>query len=139
DGDSAILRTARDEIIRGVRGITGKTLRIETGEPKEPAIILRTAKVQVDDGYWLRTAPMNGIKLIGSSDRGVLYGAFALLRRIALGHSLDKLDVHESPYASIRWVNEWDNLDRSIERGYGGRSIFYENGHVRKDLSRVSE
>jgi len=139
DGDSVILRTARDEIIRGVRGMTGKTLRIETGEPKERAIILRTAKVQVDDGYWLRTAPVNGITIIGSTDRGVLYGAFALLRRIALGQPLTNLDVHESPYAPIRWVNEWDNLDGSIERGYGGRSIFFDNGQVRQGLSRVSE
>ena len=31
----------------------------------------------------------------------------------------------------MRWVNQWDNLDGSIERGYGGRSIFWENGHAR--------
>jgi alpha-glucuronidase len=36
-------------------------------------------------------------------------------------------------------VNQWDNLDGSIERGYGGRSIFWENGHVRDDLARVSD
>ena len=49
------------------------------------------------------------------------------------------LDEKQAPYAPIRWINQWDNLDGSIERGYGGRSIFWENGHVRKDLSRVAE
>jgi alpha-glucuronidase len=30
-------------------------------------------------------------------------------------------------------------VNGSIERGYGGRSIFWENGRVREDLSRVRE
>ena len=45
----------------------------------------------------------------------------------------------QQPSAPIRWVNDWDNLDGTIERGYGGRSIFFENGHVRADLSRVND
>ncbi len=75
----------------------------------------------------------------GASERGVLYGTFALLRKIAMGETIANLDDAESPYAPVRWVNEWDNLDGSIERGYGGRSIFFEGGHVRQDLSRVQE
>ena len=39
----------------------------------------------------------------------------------------------------IRWVDEWDNANGTIERGYGGRSIFFENGNVRDDLSQVGE
>ncbi len=39
----------------------------------------------------------------------------------------------------VRWVNHWDNLDGSIERGYGGRSIFWDNGAARADLSRVND
>ena len=45
----------------------------------------------------------------------------------------------EAPSSPIRWVNQWDNFDGSIERGYAGRSIFFDNGHVRPDLTRVSE
>ena len=45
----------------------------------------------------------------------------------------------DAPYAPVRWMNQWDNLDGTIERGYGGRSIFWDGGHVREDLSRVSE
>ena len=33
----------------------------------------------------------------------------------------------------IRWVDQWDNPDGSITRGYGGRSIFFEGGNVRED------
>ena len=39
----------------------------------------------------------------------------------------------------IRWVDHWDNLNGTIERGYGGPSIFFENDNVRSDLTRVSE
>ncbi len=39
----------------------------------------------------------------------------------------------------MRWVNEWNNLDGTIERGYGGRSIFWDNNHARADLTRVSD
>jgi alpha-glucuronidase len=45
----------------------------------------------------------------------------------------------QQPYAPIRWIDQWDNLDGRIERGYAGRSVFFENGAVRADLKRVSE
>ena len=45
----------------------------------------------------------------------------------------------EAPAMPIRWVDEWDNANGTVERGYGGRSIFFENGKVRDDLSAVSE
>jgi len=32
-----------------------------------------------------------------------------------------------------------DNLDGTIERGYAGRSIFFDNGQVRSDLTRVHD
>src|SRR5207302_991183 len=79
-----------------------------------------------EDGFCLKSAGGN-IIIAGSNDRGVLYGTFAFLRRMALHQSISKLDTVETPYAPIRWVNHWDNLDGSIERGYGGTSIFFEN------------
>src|SRR6266850_3039131 len=146
-GDSKLIESARQEAIRGVRGMLGRTLRAETGLPKEDAIILGTlAGLQQlhlnanlkPDGYLLKTVRMDKLTytvVTAANDRGVLYGTFALLRKIATGESIDE---QQSPHAPVRWVNHWDNLDGSIERGYGGRSIFWENQHVRADLSRVS-
>ncbi len=74
----------------------------------------------------------------GGSPRGVLYGAFRLLEWIAEDRQLPA-DTTESPASTIRWVDEWDNLNGSVERGYAGPSIFFENGHVRADLSRVRD
>jgi alpha-glucuronidase len=154
-GDSTLVRSARNELVRGVRGMTGRTLRIETGLPAEGAVVLGTLSAirrsapalplagSLDaDGYWLKTAAVGGARctiVAAENDRGVLYGTFALLRKIALGERIDALDEKESPFAPIRWVNQWDNIDGSIERGYGGRSVFWEDGHARRDLRRAGE
>jgi alpha-glucuronidase len=79
------------------------------------------------------------IEIIGGSDRGVLYGAFTLLRELAEGADMSKASLREKPAMPIRWVDEWDNADGSIERGYAGRSIFFDGGHVREDLAPVAE
>jgi alpha-glucuronidase len=74
-----------------------------------------------------------------STDRAVLYGTFALLRRIAVGDPVDNLDVKQNPYAPIRFLNHWDNLNGTIERGYAGKSIFWEKDRVSDDLNRMRD
>ena len=49
------------------------------------------------------------------------------------------LDDVQQPHAALRWVDQWDNLNGSIERGYAGPSIFFEKGSVRADLTRAGE
>ena len=133
----------------------GRTLRIESQMPKEAAIVLGTLDEMKrlallfpapgplePDGFSLRSVKIDGVTYLvvaAANERGVLYGAFSLLRKISLGESLAVMDETQSPYARLRWVNQWDNLDGTIERGYGGRSIFWDGGHVRDDLSRVSD
>lgn len=154
-GDAAPVVTSQQELIRGVRGMLGRTLRSDSRVPMEGAIVLGTLadirkaapQFTLDgtvepDGFWLKTVTLSGIRytiITAENPRGVLHGSFAWLRKIALGEPIAELDQKQAPYAAIRWVNQWDNLDGSIERGYGGRSIFWEGGHVRDDLSRVSE
>ncbi len=154
-GGGEIERTARGEIVRGVRGMLGRTLREETGLAGEAAIVLATREEArrmapwlalpegwSGDGYWLKSTSVGGHRVLlvaGASEAGVLYGAFALLRRMALGETVEGLDVMSSPRAGLRWVNQWDNLDGTIERGYAGRSIFFEGGHVAADLGRVRD
>jgi alpha-glucuronidase len=146
--ESPLIASARAELVRGITAMTGKSARPESVSPKEPAIVLSTIdKLPVawnvkatlpPDGYWLKTH-LGNIVVTATNERGVLYGAFALLNKIALGEPLAKLDEKQTPATAIRWINQWDNLDGSIERGYGGRSIFWENGRARTDLSRVGE
>jgi alpha-glucuronidase len=153
--DSALLQSSQAELSRGVRGMLQRTLRVEKGLPKENAIVLGTLtdlhSIAPDlqapkdlraDGLWLTVARIHGrdcVIVAGATDRGTLYGVFALLRKIAFAEDLSHLQEIQKPANPVRWVNEWDNLDGRIERGYGGRSIFFENGNVRADLSRASD
>src|SRR5262249_44680100 len=94
------------------------------------------------EAYWLKTVRNGGLNytvVTGATDRGVLYGAFGLLRKIALKQPLADLDEVQSPSSPVRWINHWDNLNGTIERGYGGPSIFWEKAKVREDLSRVRD
>ncbi|CAK7199267.1 hypothetical protein SEUCBS139899_001942 [Sporothrix eucalyptigena] len=87
------------------------------------------------DGYWVD--PQKTL-ILGSDARGVLYGAFAYLSQLAQG-TLSSTPFGSRPRAPVRWINQWDNMDGTIERGYGGRSLFFEGGRVVEDLSRVKE
>jgi alpha-glucuronidase len=77
--------------------------------------------------------------ILGADSRGELYGVFHLLSLVGSEQPLPTKPTTASPASSIRWTNGWNNLDGSIERGYAGRSIFYENGNVRADLTRVHD
>ena len=152
---SPVIGSARDELIRGVRGMLDRIPRAESGVPQESAIVLGTLaeiraaapqwRLEADlapDAFWLKTVVAGRVRytvIAGSNDRGVLYGAFALLRKIALGETVLQLDERQTPYAPVRWVDHWDNLNGTIERGYGGRSIFWDGGKVRDDLTRVGD
>ena len=154
-GDSVVLHTAQQELIRGVRGMLGRTLRAEKSLPPEAAIVLGTLtnlkptvsdlhpKQELsEDGFWLTTTKVQGnecIIITAANDRGVLYGVFALLSKIARNESLASLNDTQQPFVPIRWVDQWDNLNGTIERGYAGPSIFFLNDHVRSDLTRASE
>ena len=66
-----------------------------------------------DDGYRI-----NGHTITARTEMGLLYGRYALLRG-------EQGESH--PYYKLRILNHWDNLDGSIERGYAGKSIFWNN------------
>jgi alpha-glucuronidase len=151
-GDGPVETNARNEIVRGVRGMLGRTLRIESALPKEPAILLGTfdelskllpalsPKAKIDPGgYWLTTVSSRFLVVAAPDESGVLHGAFALLRKIALGEPVSTLEEQQSPHFALRWINQWDNLDGSVERGYGGRSIFWDAGRARQDMTAVSD
>jgi alpha-glucuronidase len=153
-GDSPELKSAQEELVRGISGMLGRTLRVASSQ-KQSAIMLGTLKQLhtlapglrpreqlIADGYWLKKSRINEHKCLAiaaTTDRGVLYGVFALLSKIARGENIAALDEIQQPHAPLRWVNQWDNLDGRIERGYGGPSIFFADGKVRDDLTGAGQ
>ncbi|KAK4889113.1 hypothetical protein LTR27_012082 [Elasticomyces elasticus] len=91
----------------------------------------------LDDGYLLDTIG-NTVQIIGKNERGALYGAFAYLSKIAQGNFTKVAEV-SNPSAPIRWTNEWDNMDGSIERGFAGNSNWFSNGSIVSNLTRTAE
>ncbi len=97
------------------------------------------------EGYWLKTVFVNGVRytvVAGADDSGVLYGSFALLRKIGTGASIAELDEKQAPSSPIRWLNLWDFIGAppgapGAGAGPGGVSIIYDQGKVRDDLSRL--
>ena len=152
-GSGIVLQTAGDELARDLGGnakvVSSRALPSENAfvlgrwsEIHRLFPVLKPPHALSPEGFWLKTTQRKGTKywlVIGEDDRGVLYGTFSLLAQIAENNKVDALDDLENPSAPIRWVSQWDNLDGSIERGYAGRSIFFDNGQIRSDLSRVSE
>lgn len=81
-------------------------------------------KQLVQDGFNIQQS--NGkIVLTSPSDAGLLYGAYHLLRLQETGRTGDMASpLTENPAYKIRILNHWDNMDRSVERGYAGESLW---------------
>ena len=153
-GNSPALESAQQELTLAIEKMLGRRLQ-RSGALKGSAIVLGTMRdvnafapslqpphLLEADGYWLTRSKVNGsdcLLVVGANDRGVLYGVFALLSKIARRENIAAIDELQNPYAPIRWVNQWDNLDGRIERGYGGPSVFFSDGKVRSDLTRAAQ
>jgi alpha-glucuronidase len=149
-GQSRIERSAASELVSGLRSLAGESSSDvgpdsivlaaveELTREKRKSIVpaLEPDEFQIS---WSRDQSLRELDIVGGSDRGMLYGVFALLRHLAEGADMSRAILRERPAMAIRWVDQWDNADGSIERGYAGRSIFFEGGKVREDLKPVTE
>jgi alpha-glucuronidase len=80
-----------------------------------------------NEGYLIRSLDYQGHRvtvIAANSDIGVLYGTFHFLRVLQTHQSLEHLDITSAPHIQHRMLDHWDNLDRTVERGYAGESIW---------------
>ncbi len=137
---SPTLDAARDELQRGLSQLSGKPVSqaenvtragaVVFGTPRSSSLLaaLPLALERVGpEGYVIRSVVINqqpATVIAANSDVGVLYGAFHFLRLIQTRQPLAALDIVSQPRTQIRVLNHWDNLDRHVERGYAGQSIW---------------
>jgi alpha-glucuronidase len=149
-GQSRIERSAASELVRGLRSLAGGSspevgpdsivlATVEELSREKSKSIVPKPEPEEFQISWSQDQSLRELDIVGGSERGLLYGVFALLRHVAEGADMSHAVVRENPAMSIRWVDEWDNADGSIERGYAGRSTFFESGKVRDDLKPVAE
>ncbi|MFC3558963.1 alpha-glucuronidase family glycosyl hydrolase [Sphingomonas qilianensis] len=124
--DTPMTRAAAAEVRRGLPTGAGPVLLALARDPRLQGLRLATAKLG-DEGYSVQRITIDGrtVTLItGNSDRGLLYGAFALLRHLDTGGAIDTVALTAAPAVTLRVLNHWDNLDGVVERGYAGRSLW---------------
>ena len=89
------------------------------------------------EGYRIRREE-DGSFTVKGGETGILYGAYALIRRALSGGTLPD-SLSSSPKYALRMINCWDNADGTVERGYSGQSLFFENGKLTYDPLRMRE
>ena len=152
--DAAIVRSAAHELSRGLTSMCGHAVAFRDAPAAGDVLLMGTigdvtamlpgwhpAQIPGGEGYVFAETTSHGRRYVivaGADARGTLYGAFALLAQVGQGRTIS-FHQTQTPVDAVRWVNQWDNLDGSIERGYAGRSIFFDGGHVRSDLSRAGD
>ncbi len=139
DGSRPTVRAALDELDRGLAGLIGSAPAHASAVQGEGGVVLATAGSPLlagmklplaalgREGFLLRTATIGGGKvtlIAANSDVGLLYGSFRLLKLLQLRQPIDALDVQDAPKLQLRALDHWDNLDRYVERGYAGQSLW---------------
>ncbi len=127
---SPTIAAAKAELERGLAGRTGRVLLLTARDLGKTQLRVPTGDLG-DEGYIVRSIGLNSgnvsedmVVVAANSDRGLLYGAFALLRHLDSGGSPTAIDLKSVPKLKLRIIDHWDNLDGFVERGYAGRSIF---------------
>ncbi len=164
-GVSAVLATAREELVRGLAALTGNEPLPVAAGAGQPHVLIAAPGSADAEAAWAaagRSSAAAGpgedevivlaelparpetpgprrVVVTGSTEAACLHGVFAFLRRLRAGQGLAALGVADATANRLRMVNHWDNLDGSVERGYAGASIFFADGQVTQDLRRVTD
>ena len=107
--------------------------RFELDSAGIPAVLQETSSM--GDAYRIEPAEGGSFRVNGGQT-GLLYGAYRLITARLCGESVS-FPLSSAPKYALRMVNCWDNMDGSIERGYSGRSLFFENGRIAYDPERM--
>jgi alpha-glucuronidase len=141
-GGAPSLAAAQSELERGLLGLLGRPIPVRDGIGRAGAVLAGTPKSSPDianlgwntelerlgdEGYVVRSVKVRNepVTVVASNkDLGVLYGAFHFLRLLQTAEPIDALDIASSPRVRHRLLDHWDNLDRTVERGYAGFSLW---------------
>ncbi len=141
-GNSPIHNNIRKELKNGLTNLLGTAVQYSEKFDTSASLILalRTENIPLlkllppdqlealgPESYWIQALELNKAKkliLVAADEKGLLYGAFHLLRLLQHQQPLDQLSIYEQPSLQHRVLNHWDNLDGTVERGYAGFSIW---------------
>ena len=131
---------AKTELVQGLEGLLAQRIP-EQAMPANGCIIvarlsdkiIRPFQLNVDhsrlgpEGFALFSISRQQKKftvITANTDAGLLYGVFHLLRLIQTRQAIGQLSIVSVPRIRYRMLDHWDNLNRTVERGYAGISIW---------------
>ena len=125
--EDRVVKSAIGEFATGIKGYFDADITEDDGD----ILVLEISKDEniASEGYSVKGAK-SGITLKASDENGVIYGVFAILRKLGARVSVEDICEDAAPSNPLRMMNHWDNLDGSIERGYSGESFFFENDEM---------
>ena len=140
-GGSPTIQKAKDELTNALRGLIGITPKWTGAQIIPGSLIIGTpsssktiAAIHISeleqinqDGYIIKGQKINGNNstiITAKTDIGILYGVFNFLRLLQTEQDIASVQIVSSPKIKFRLLNHWDNLNRTIERGYAGFSIW---------------
>lgn len=142
EGKSPSQNVAGKELNDGLAGLLGKQIARVTSVKRDGIVVVGTAESSAiiaslnlkeklkdinDEGYIILTTTYKKRRITvitSKSDAGVLYGTFGFLRLLQTNSDISSLSLVSSPKIKLRLLNHWDNLNRSVERGYAGLSLW---------------
>lgn len=137
-GTSATAVIARKELATALTGLTGRNYNISstistsstfiagtvTSSPVLTALVTKEERSRMgEEGFVIRSKAGKTL-ITGNTDIAVLYGVFHYLRLMQTNQQVLSLNIVSVPKMKLRMLNHWDNLDRTVERGYAGFSIW---------------
>ncbi len=131
-----VAETAAEEYCISMSEMLDEPVEMRRGEPvDEPAVYLEVEEelqtAETDAALDRQTFVIRGeednIIITGKSEEALLQGVFAFTRMVYLGEIDEKLPFFCTPSTPLRMMDHWDDMDGSIERGYSGRSFFYDD------------
>jgi len=141
-GADATLAAARKELLNGLNGLLkyqptdvnsiSANGSLIIGTPQSSALLADARFKPLlaglnKDGYFIKSITLQGknCAVIGANtNTGVLYGVFNFLKLLQTGKVINQLSIADQPATTYRILDHWDNLNRSVERGYAGFSIW---------------
>ena len=139
---TATLTVAKTELLMATKGLLGISLGSSTNVNSHGTLILGTpttskliASLRLEEqlgtvgpeGYVIISAEVKGKRctiIAAHNDIGVLYGTFNFIRLLQMQEHITSLAIQSTPRVKHRILNHWDNLDRTVERGYAGFSLW---------------
>jgi alpha-glucuronidase len=137
-GNSPTLTAAKNELRTGLQGLLDKKISDASSVTMASLLVFTksfagSVKAKIDysklgnEGFMIQTiknGQKNATIITANTDIGLLYGVFNYLRLLQTHKSIQNLHITSVPKIQNRILNHWDNLNRTVERGYAGLSLW---------------